>query len=478
MGSLIGKIRDAVGGPPVPMGGESGMWRLPGLSMSGGGNAGEALMRSYGTVGTIFSIVSLYADATARAPWEMFRQQQQDKRVRYTTRDEGSDQRTQVVQHAALSLLNNPNPFWTRRGLMELGQMYLDLCGEAYEVLDIRAGIPVGRWSVRPDRMEPVPDPDTYLKGYVYTSPDGKEKIPLLPGEVIQVKYPNPLDPYHGIGPVQSVLVDIDAARYSAEWNRNFFVNSATPGGVIQVDHRLDDDEWDDLTTRWRETHTGVSRAHRVAVLEAGATWVPNQHTMRDMDFGNLRGVMRDVMREAFRMHKVMLGVSDDVNRANAQTGEEVFSSWGVVPRLDRWKDTWNGFYLPLFGATGRSVELDYVRPIPTNREQDNLELTSKANAVGALVDAGYDPHDVLEVVGLPDMKTIPKPPAGGLPVGTPGAGMGAPAPAAIPGEAGQGGDAQNMRQLRISAGWDSPAWDALEEMRRNAAWNSVAGAR
>jgi HK97 family phage portal protein len=259
-------------------------------------------------------------------------------------------------------------------------------------------------WPVRPDRMEPVPDRDSYLKGWVYTAPDGREKIPLLPHEVIYNKYPNPLDVYGGLGPVQTVLTEVEASRYAGEWNRNYFANSAEPGGVIQVDHNLDDDEFDDLVERWRESHQGVSRAHRIAVLEGGQTWVPNSHSQRDMDFVNLRSDSRDAIREALGMHKVMTGVTDDVNRANAQTGEEVFANWKVVPRLDRWRDVLNFQFLPLFGSTGTDVEFDYIYPLPANREQDNAELTAKSAAALSLIQAGYDPHDVLEVVGLPDM--------------------------------------------------------------------------
>jgi HK97 family phage portal protein len=274
-----------------------------------------------------------------------------------------------------------------------------------------------------------VPDPDNFLKGWVYTSPDGRERVPLSPDEVIQVKYPDPLDPYRGLGPAQAVLADIQAAKLAAEWNRNFFYNSATPGGVIQVDHPMDDDEWNDLTNRWREAHRGVSRAHRVAILEAGQTWVENSHSMRDMDFANLRGVSRDLIREAWGIHKIMLGNSDDVNRANAQTGEEVFANWSVAPRLDRWKDALNYQFLPLFMAAGEDVEFDYVFPTPKNREQDMDELAKKAAAAQVLVDAGYDPASVLEVVGLPDMDVAEK--AVQAPVAPPGW---VPEPSAAPG--------------------------------------------
>ena len=363
-------------------------------------------MRAHGTVGTVWQIVHLLSSNVAKPVWKLYRQAGQDGRVRYTTNDQGSDQRTEVVKHQALSVLYQPNPWYSRFALFETSQQYMELTGEWFLVVerDPRSSIPLGLWPVRPDRMDPVPDPTAYLKGWVYTSPDGREKVPLKPDEVIQGKYPNPLDPYRGLGPVQSVLVDIDASRYSREWNKNYFLNSAEPGGVIQVDHELQDGEFDELVDRWREGHRGAARAHRVAVLEGGQTWVPNAHSQKDMDFAGLLNVGRDLIREAFGIHKIMLGNSDDVNRANAQTGEEVFANWSVAPRLDRWRDALNYQFLPLFGSAGQGVEFDYIYPLPQNREQDNAELTAKATAAQLLVMAGYDAHDVLEVCGLPDM--------------------------------------------------------------------------
>jgi HK97 family phage portal protein len=377
-----------------------------GSLMPGPAQGSDAYMQAYAAVGTIFSCVSLYAWGTSRPEWHLYRKQPVDGRTRYTTRDEGSDQRVEVIRHQALSVLGRPNDFTTRAGLFEAAQQYMDLAGEGPLLVerDPRATFPVGLWNVSPARLEPVPDPEKYLLGWIYTSPDGREKVPLGVDEVIFAKYPSPMDPYRGLGPVQSILVDADSSRYSAAWNKNFFLNSAVPGGVIAVDHRMEDDEWDEFQERWQSSHRGVARSHRVAMLEGGMTWIPNAMTMRDMDFAELRNLSRDVIREAFRMHKVMLGVSDDVNRANAQTGEEVFSNWGVVPRLDRWRDVLNNFFLPMFGSTGEGVEFDYIRPVPTNREQDNAELTAKCGAVVLLVGAGFDAGEACDVVGLPRM--------------------------------------------------------------------------
>lgn len=379
----------------------------PNTLMQGGSDPG-AYMRAYQSNGTIYSIVSMLARQTAKVQWHLYRTATQDGRRRYTTADKGSDQRTEVLQHQAMALWNKPNPFMTGFMLREMCQTHLDLTGEGYIVIarDKRANFPTGLWPVRPDRMEPVPHAEKFLSGYVYRGPSG-ETVPLQPNEVIQIKYPSPFDVYRGMGPIQSILVDIDSAKYSAAWNRNFFLNSATPGGVIQVDKRLSDDEWNEFTNRWRESHRGIGAAHRVAILEQGAEWVANAHTIKDMDFASLRDVSRDVMREAFAMHKAILGTVEDVNRANAQTAQEHFESFLVTDRLDRWRDVLNCFYLPLFGSTGVGVEMDHDDAVTANREADAVELKAKTAAFADLVDAGCDPHDALEVVGLPDMDMV-----------------------------------------------------------------------
>lgn len=465
--SLLGKalaLRNA--GPPVPMGSGTARY-LPGSGP--GPNADLALIRTFKTNGTVQANVSLLASATAAQTWNLYQPSPADGRVRYTTSDRGSDQRRQVVQHAALNALNNPavievkgvrRPVWDRMGLFEISQLWMELTGKAHWIVDrgpTESPIPLGLWPVRPDRMTPVPDKKRFLAGWVYTSPDGQEQVPLLPVDVIWNRYPDPEDLYGGCGPIASVLTDIEAARYASEWNRNYFINSAEPGGVIQADHSMDDEEFNQFVDRWRDTHRGVARAHRIALLEGGMTWVQNSHSLKDMDFANLIAGMADRIRESVGMHKVMTGISDDVNRANAQTGEEVFASWKVAPRLERWKNVLNTQYLPLFGATGNGYEFDFVFPTPVNREQDALELTAKSNAALTLVTAGYDQHDVLTIVGLPDMDvalnltTVPAlPPRWTVPLSPEPGSPAGPAPA-------QGPAAQAA--LRAAAGWDSPAW-------------------
>jgi NADH:ubiquinone oxidoreductase subunit len=293
--------------------------------------------------------------------------------------------------------------------------------------------------------MEPIPDPDSFIAGWIYTSPTG-EQIPLRTNEVIQEKRPNPLDPYRGAGPVASILPNIQQQRYATEYQRNLFLNGADPGGVITVPNKMSERDFDELVDRWRESHRGVARAGQVGVLENGAVWTPNAHSNKDMEYGQLRLANRDELREAWRIHKAMMGSSDDVNRANAQTAQEIFVAWQVLPRLNRRRDTLNCKLLPLFGGADKTVEFDYEDPSPVNAETAATEMLQKAQAAAALLATGvFNPRDVLEAVGLPDMDVQDVPAAAAPP---------APAGATPPPNASELGDqGQNLARPSITMG-------------------------
>lgn len=376
---------------PVPYSSDNG-----GLFGGGGSGAPDAqrAFDAHGSVGTLFAIVDQISAAVSKTEWHLYR--------KTSVRDK--KRRQEVMNHAFMMVWDKPNPFYTGMIFRRTLQMHLDLTGECFIVLYKVGNIIVEMWPVRPDRMSPIKHPTKYMTGWVYTGPDGEE-VPLTLDQVIQIKYPNPDDPYRGRGPVQTVLADIDAARYAADWNRNFFINGARPGGIIKVDYRMSDDEFNSFVRRWRAQHQGVANAHRVAVLE-NAEWVDTNFSMTDMQFVELRNLPRELIREAFAYPKPMLGTVDDVNRANAEAGKEIMAEGQTIPRLALWKDVVNNSLLPQF-ANGKALELDFDDPTPVNHEAADRERNSQSTSARNLVLAGYDPDAVLEAMGLPPMKWV-----------------------------------------------------------------------
>ena len=368
------------------------------------------LMETYGQNGTIFGTVSRLASATSAPDWKLWRKAKSGLK----------EDRQEVTSHAALDLLRNPNPFMTRQEFFESVQQHIDLTGEGDVILTRAGRIPIEMWVVRPDRITPEPHPFLFIKQYLYRSPTGEE-IKMPTPDVIQIRLPNPYDPYSGLGPVQSILTSIDSARYSETWNKNFFINSAQPGGIIEVPNRLGDTEFDEMRDRWAESHKGVSNAHRVAIIENGAKWVDRSMSMRDMQFTELRGVTRDAILKAFGFPKFALGIVEDVNRASADASEYLFQKWLVVPRLERWKGALNHDLLPQF-AGWETLEFDYESPLAEDTEAANNSITAKWGAAVAAVGAGFEAPAVLEAVGLPAVAfEKPAPPVQLAPPAPPG---------------------------------------------------------
>jgi len=348
-------------------------------------------------VGTLFSIVDRIASSQSRIEWCLYRK----------ARNGRKEDRTEVTSHLAIDLMEKPNDFQSGGYLVEAGQQHYELTGETWLVVDREDSfrdIPLGMWVVRPDRIEPVPGETQFIVGYIYTSSDG-EKIPLRLDEVLRMNRPNPEDPYRGLGAVQAAMREVWTSRALAEWNLNFFRNGAIPGGVIEVPQALTDTQFSDLIRHWRESHKGVSRAHRVGVLEQGAKFNATTYSVKDLMITELRGMTRDALMEAFGVSKTMLGITEDVNRANAVAGEYQYAKYVDLPRAIRWRDMWNNFYLPLFGPTAEGLEWDFTSPVPEDTEAANAERESKAKAAKDLNDAGYNPDDVTEAVGLPKMR-------------------------------------------------------------------------
>ncbi len=374
---------------------------VPFVSARGGmgGDAGGALdsqtaYDAYASVGTLFAIVSQIGNAVARVEWRLYQ--------KTSIRDK--KRRKEIPNHPFLDVWNMPNPFYTGRFFRETVQQHLDLTGEGFIILYRMAGRIMEMWPVRPDRMHPVTHPTKYLTGWIYQGVDG-EKVPINLEDVIHIKYPNPSNPFRGLGAVGSVINDIRAAQYAAKWNENFFINGARPGGIIKVDYRMGDKEWKTFVNRWRQQHQGVANAHRVAVLE-NAEWVDTNFSMEDMQFVELRNLPRELIREAFAFPKPMLGTVDDVNRANAQAGKEIMAENQATPRLDRWKDVVNVFLLPQF-AGGKTLELDYDNPVPANAEDDDRRLTTQAAAYDKFIKAGMAPDDAALLAGLPEVEWV-----------------------------------------------------------------------
>ncbi len=304
----------------------------------------------------------------------------------------------EIDNHIAINLLHDVNSFMSSSELFLATQAHLELNGNALWYLPKGKIIqkPAEIWILDPSRFRVVKNQQTFVSGYVYQNERG-ESVPLEITEVIHFKRFNPLNRYRGMGTVQAAALAIDIDTYSSQWNRSFFYNSAIPSGVIETEKTLTDEQFNRIKSRWESQYRGVENAHKFAVLEDGLKYKLTSLTQKEMDFLEQRRFSRDEILGIFRVPKTVLGIVEDVNRANAEASEYVFARRVVKPRMQFIVDRLNEFYIPLFALDQKEYFFTFDDPVP-----QNVELVLKRKQTGLAGMAWYTPNEVRKEEGKP----------------------------------------------------------------------------
>lgn len=288
----------------------------------------------------------------------------------------------EVFSHEILDLLDNPNMFMSAKQLWNLYYQYLNLTGEAYILKLDQRGEPLTEKKL-PSALFPLP---SHLCSFNYEGKNSYDEITITyNGQEFPVQAilrdinPDPENPYVGISVVRKAALTIDTDTQMKKWNNKLFKNGARPGVVIEVPDQLKDDAYKRLKQQFDEQYKGADNAFNRIILEGGAKINPFMMSQQDLDFLESKRFTRDEILAMFKVSASNLGITEDVNRANAEAQKASFTERCVVPRLDQLVDMLNQRLIyPLYG---REYELSYENPVPEDQEQKLNEATNGVNA-------------------------------------------------------------------------------------------------
>ena len=274
----------------------------------------------------------------------------------------------EIFDHEILDLLEGVNPYQTGYDLKYLTTSHLELAGNSYWLLDgvkNEASKPTAIYLLNPKYTNPIPAklPD-FIKGYKY-SINGETQT-FQPYEILHFKYPDPSDPYQGIGTVQAVTNWIEMDNLATDVNLNYFKNGARLGGILSSENAVTDAQLKVLRVSFENLYKGAGNAYRVVALPKGVEYEEASSTPKDMDFANMQTVMRDKILAGFRVPKTILGSSEsETNRATAETANYVFAARTIKPKMELLVQQLNEFLVPRFGD---NLYLDFSDPVPEDR--------------------------------------------------------------------------------------------------------------
>jgi len=305
------------------------------------------------------------------------------------------------------NLIRDVNPEMTWSQMIKATQSYLELYGKEYwHLVRSESGKKILEiWPLNPTRVTPKVDSDNMVVNYEVNN--GKEKITLDTSEIIPFWSFDPTTNHGGIGPVAAAENTLDIDYFSQSWNRNFFENSAMPGGIISTSQILEDEQYERLLKEWQARHQGEDNAHRVALLDAGMAFSRISLSPEEMQFGQQRKDIRDEILGIFRVPKSLLGITEDVNRANAEASEYMFSKYVVKPKMQSIVDVMNEWLLPAFELKFGEYRFELIDPVPENRELARLQTeTDIKNGIMTInevrADRGLAPVDGGDIPLIP----------------------------------------------------------------------------
>ena len=282
---------------------------------------------------------------------------------------DGKPKTQEIYQHPSLSVLHYVNRIATFYELVEATQIYLELLGEAFWVVLKNGTMPSEIWLIRPDWVKIIPSATEVIDHYDYFAGGVMtEKVSIPRDNVIPFKYFNPRNPYRGKGSVQAAALPFDILNFAQEYNRNFFFNSAIPSMVFSSDQKISQATVERFLTQWQNSFGGRSKSNKVAFLGNGMKLDKASFGAKELDFANQLDRMRDDVLAVFKVPKTILGMTNDVNLASARATTMAFMERVITPRMKKFTETLNEFYLPMFEDSA-NLFFDFTDPSPQDVE-------------------------------------------------------------------------------------------------------------
>lgn len=252
----------------------------------------------------VFACVRILAETMGQVPLIVYR------RLQPRGKERATDHRLYRLLH------DEPNPEITSCQWRETITAHQALWGNCYhEIESDETGQPVALWPITPKRVRIERARLTQRRLYHVSLPEGGETI-LFPEQMLHVPLLS-LNGLTGLSPIGVAREAVGLGLAAEEYASRFFAGDTNVGGVLQHPGSLSDRAYERLLAHWQERHGGLSKAHRLAILEEGLKFERVGIPPEDAQFIEQR---RFSVNEIARLYRIPPHLLSDVERS---------TSWG-----------------------------------------------------------------------------------------------------------------------------------------------------
>ena len=287
-----------------------------------------------------------------------------------------------IPNHPFEQLLQRPNELDSRYEFLYGTIAFYALTGNAYWWLN-RAdekSPPDEMWLIPSNMIQPVPDENMFIRGYLYSPGNGRE-ILLPPREIMHFKRFNPASRFVGLSAIESIALVATGDLAMQKWNTELFgKNNARLPGILSFKDMVEDATWDKIKTDTRE----AAQKRELLMLRGagdGVNWLQNAVSQREMEFlagrkANKEEIMTAIAPGSFTM------LSEDATQANSVVGRASFNELTIYPMQVMISEKITSGILPSYGGRTLIGCFEDVRVADKDLELRQQEAFERSHTV------------------------------------------------------------------------------------------------
>ena len=260
---------------------------------------------------------------------------------------------TPVASHPLTELLNNVNDEDTWCELFFESVMFWMLTGHFYWLLNPTAGllssngrrIPAEIWAIHPHWVKEKRDPRTGVRiGWEVTAHgNSSKKLTFGPDDIVENKFKSPLSKLHPTSPIQAGAEWVNSSRAIEKSRNESFEHGINPDVILKLDPNFyknpKDPIVDRLVKRFQRLNRSSANKFGSLVSPPGVDIEKWSQTVKEMAYKESAGDIRDSVLAIFGMNRFVVGITEDMNRAQVEAALVHFWEITINPLLGMQSD-------------------------------------------------------------------------------------------------------------------------------------------
>lgn len=294
-------------------------WRLHAAQQRTDWDFETAVLEGYNASAVVYACVEKRAKLIASVPWVAHKKQ--------------SDGRWGPEENSDLQrLIDNPNPDQSFYEVMYNASQSLDLEGHAF-ISEIKAGrnnLPRELWYLSPHKMKIKPGSQRLIDSFEFNN--GHRRV-IDADDMIMLKMPNPSNPYFGQPVLMAAGRATDIDREGGIWQKVSLENRGAADINIKVPEGATAEQVESIRGQYKKQQAGAKNARKALITNAEIQMLGQ--TAVELDFVQSRRAVWTEICAVFGLSLSNLGMTEDVNLANADAMDKALWKNTIIPQLE-----------------------------------------------------------------------------------------------------------------------------------------------